>query len=155
MKKIEYRIAMPNTIDMYDILNVLKEVDSYFVPTLSSRVDLSDFAKKITTYATLFLAISDERIIGYNAVYINFESKIAYATSLAVLPRYQTFGLIGVKLVQQAIEYAKNYTSSYELCIRGDNQSMLNWYLRKGFEIVKEDFFANTTVKRLSLRLKY
>lgn len=155
MEKIEYRIALPNTIDMYDILNILKEVDSYFVPTLSSRVNLSDFAKKITTYATLFLAVCDKQIIGYNAVYINLESKITYATSLAVLPRYQTSGLIGVKLVQQAIDYAKMYTSFYDLCIRGDNQSMLNWYMRKGFKIVKEDFFENTTIRRLGLRLKY
>ena len=153
--QVEYNILKPNSFDSKEFYNFLEKVDRDFNPPLSDRVDLGSFAKKVCANATLFIASHAGKIIGYNAVYVNDRPKEAYATSLAVLPDYQTVGLIGVKLVKMAIEYARKRSACYQLCINGANVSMLHFYLREGFEIEGEDFFPNSTIKRVHLILKF
>lgn len=130
-KSIEYRI---NTASPADIAEHLLCCDVEFIPRLSSRVDINDYAKKIASRAMRFEAWLDDSLIGLVAAYCNDQEKrIAYITSVSVLKDYTGKG-IAAKLIKQCIEHAQDTEMrQISLEVARDNVLAINLYEKNGF----------------------
>jgi len=75
-----------------EIAEHLAHCDADFLPPLSSRVEIVDYARKIVAQAARFEAWSGGRLVGLVAMYCNDqERQIAYITSVSVLSKRQPF----------------------------------------------------------------
>ena len=75
-----------NKASEVEIAEHLSRCDADFVPLLSSRVEIKNYAKKIINKATRFEAWSGDTLLGLVAAYYNDQEKrIAYITSISVL----------------------------------------------------------------------
>lgn len=152
--KFEYNMKLPGIEEVEKIHEFLIATDDLSIPPLSHRLDLLDFAMKLQEKATLFEYWSEGRLVALNAVYINKTPVDSYATSLAVLPEFEGYGL-GAKLILKAVKYCKDYGSEgYRLQMRASNTVMLDFYRRMGFEIIAEDDYPEN-VKGVILKLKF
>jgi ribosomal protein S18 acetylase RimI-like enzyme len=90
-----------------DLLVHLHEVDADFVPALSSRIDIADYAGKLKRNARLCEAWYDGVLVGLVAGYCNDQdSKTGFITSVSVLRRCMRQG-IGEQLVNQFLGLAR------------------------------------------------
>ena len=119
-----------------EIARHLSRCDSDFVPALSDRIDISDYAHKITEKAVRFEAWATAEVVGLVAVYCNdIERRAAYVTSVSVLRKWQGAGLAS-QLFERCIEYVTEMGfKCIELEVDCGNPNALRLYGRKGFEI--------------------
>jgi len=81
--------------------------DDTFMPPLSKRVQISDYADKISTNALRFEAWTENLLVGLLAVYCNDTSNgFAYITSVSILPEFQG-RRIASQLIRQGIDYLR------------------------------------------------
>ncbi len=112
----------------------LRACDADFIPPLSSRVEISDYAKKIVGHANRFEAWSGRVLVGLVAAYCNDQDKLtAYITSVSLLKEWTGKG-IGSRLMEQCIEYAKSLgIRQIDLEVATDNTSAIRFYETCGF----------------------
>lgn len=152
--KFEYKILQPQTESVERIYKFLVATDELSIPPLSHRLDLLDFAKKLQKNATLFEYLNNDELVALNAVYVNKKPLDSFATSLAVLPEYEGYGL-GAKLILKAIKYCREHESEgYRLQMRKSNSEMLDFYYRLGLEIIAEEDYPED-VKGVILKIKF
>ena len=102
--KIEDRL---NTATEKQVAIHLLRCDADFVPPLSSRVEINDYAKKISANATKFEAWVGRTLVGLVAAYCNdATNRIAHITSVSVLRAWTGKG-IASHLLGRCIEHAK------------------------------------------------
>ncbi len=145
---VEYRL---NSASEVEIAEHLSRCDTAFVPPLSGRVEISDYAQKIASKATRFEAWSGGTLVGLVAAYCNdHEKRIAYITSVSVLREWIGNG-IAVRLVGQCIEYAKTSgMRQISLEVASDNAPAIRLYEKSGFFAGK----ANVPFVNMNLYLK-
>jgi 2-polyprenyl-3-methyl-5-hydroxy-6-metoxy-1,4-benzoquinol methylase len=86
----------------------LLQCDANFVPPLSSRVGLNDYAQKIANKAARFETWSDGAMVGLVAAYCNDqETGIAYITNVSVLAAWTGKG-IAACLMKQCVAHARS-----------------------------------------------
>lgn len=112
----------------------LLRCDCDFVPPLSSRVAITDYAQKIAGNATRFEAWSGSILVGLVAAYCNDqETGAAYITSVSVCKEWTGQG-IAVKLMNQCIEHASVSDMRHlSLDVAADNAAAIKWYEKFGF----------------------
>lgn len=112
----------------------LSSCDADFVPPLSGRIKISDYAQKIVSTAVRFEAWSGGTLIGLVAAYCNDrEKRIAYITSVSVLREWAGKG-IAARLMSQCAEYAKaSGMRQISLEVASDNCPALKLYEKSGF----------------------
>jgi GNAT superfamily N-acetyltransferase/2-polyprenyl-3-methyl-5-hydroxy-6-metoxy-1,4-benzoquinol methylase len=117
-----------------EIANHLSLCDANFVPPLSSRVEISEYAHKISVNATRFEAWVEGSLVGLVAVYCNDAShRFAYITSVSVLPGSQG-SRIATFLTEQCIRYLRELGfECAELEVHKDNGKAIQLYERLGF----------------------
>jgi ribosomal protein S18 acetylase RimI-like enzyme len=121
------------------ILEILNYFDSYFIPPISQRLDMNEFASKLASNATILLAKNKVKIAGFTAFYFNETPKFSYLTLLAVDLDFQGVG-IGSIMVEKMISYCEQKLSAgIELEVRENNIPMLKVYKHFGFKI-KDEF---------------
>jgi hypothetical protein len=82
-------IYRTQTANIQNVSKHLKRCDSTFIPTLSSRLDIDDYAKKIIENAQTFEAWTNDELIGLVATYCNSSDRVtAFITSVSVLPKW-------------------------------------------------------------------
>jgi 2-polyprenyl-3-methyl-5-hydroxy-6-metoxy-1,4-benzoquinol methylase len=102
---VEFKSDCASVSEIYDFL---KSCDADFVPPLSSRVNIAEYAKKISQNGNLFEAWWEDKLIGLVALYCNDkENGIAHITNVNVMRSFMRGG-IATKLVHSAIELAKS-----------------------------------------------
>jgi GNAT superfamily N-acetyltransferase len=90
-----------------DITAHLLHCDAYFVPPLSSRVDIEAYAAKIASQSERFEAWAGPALAGLVAAYCNDPSRhAAFITSVSVLPERRGAG-IATRLLRDCIEHAR------------------------------------------------
>lgn len=116
----------------------LVRCDADFVPPLSDRVAIQDYARKIASTALRFEAWSGGSLIGLVAAYCNDRDKcIAYITSVSVLRAWTGKG-IGAHLVGQCIEHAKESGMQLiSLEVAETNMRAIKLYAKRGFVVSK------------------
>jgi ribosomal protein S18 acetylase RimI-like enzyme len=122
------------------IQTYFSENKSVFVPPLESRVDIYDFAAKITANAVQFWAIDGTELAGFMACYFNHpEKEFGYITTISVADKYQGNG-IGKSMIQTAIDYAtENGFRKLRLEVNKHNLQAIQLYGKIGFLDVGAD----------------
>lgn len=93
-----------------DITRHLAACDASFHPRLSARVDLADYARKLSQNATRFEAWSDRRLIGLVAVYCNAADRgTAFVSNVSVDPEHRGQGIARL-LMQTCIAHLRDLT---------------------------------------------
>lgn len=112
----------------------LSRCDRDFVPPLSDRVNIAEYARKIANRATRFEAWSGGTLVGLVAAYSNdLETRIAYITSVSVLREWAGKG-IAADLLGKCIEHAKAVgMRQARLEVARDNTSAIRRYASCGF----------------------
>jgi GNAT superfamily N-acetyltransferase len=128
---VEYSFNKASEAEIAEHLT-LCDVD--FVPPLSCRVDIRDYAKKIASNAVRFEAWLDCKLIGLVAAYCNDGDKlIAYITSVSILREWTKNG-IGANLLCQCVEYAKSLgIRNISLEVEASNVAAIKLYEKSGF----------------------
>jgi GNAT superfamily N-acetyltransferase/SAM-dependent methyltransferase len=108
--------------------------DSAFVPPLSNRVVINEYAHKIAEKAVRFEAWQDGKLVALVAVYCNRgDEKTAFITSVSVLPEWQGRG-IASQLVANAVEHAHALGFvRIELEVDNQNNAAASLYRKHGF----------------------
>lgn len=130
-ESIEYRL---NKASETQIAELLRVCDADFVPPLSGRVRINDYAQKIATKALRFEAWSEERLVGLVAAYCDDQEKrIAYITSVSVRREWIGKG-IASQLMSRCIEHAKtSRMRQINLEVAHSNTSAIKLYEKNGF----------------------
>ena len=130
----------------------LKETDGYFIPALSERVNLHEWAEKICKYAVVFEVEQDGLIVGIGATYFNKAPAVSYGTYVCVKKEYQK-EMFGVELIQRMIDYAEeNGSGGYKCEIRESNKPLVKFYRALGFETIEENASPNSDGNRLIIQ---
>ena len=122
--------------DTNDVLAHLKRCDSKFIPTLSSRLDIENYARKITSNAQTFEAWDNDEMVGLIAIYSNSTDRLrAFITSVSVLPDWHGKGIAN-QLLKNCILSMRNLGFKYiELEVVSRNEAAVALYLKYGFTI--------------------
>lgn len=136
MKDITYT---QNHSSFLEIVEHLKVCDHSFIPTLSSRVDLNIFAKKLKDRAVLFEAWHHDLLIGLVSAYFNnLTDKISFINNVSVHPSFSGKG-IASKLIENALKFASE-TNFYEIQLEvfSGNRRAIKLYENKGFTLFED-----------------
>lgn len=156
MKKIEYAIYQPGSLDYHQFCDYLKEVDSLLIPPLSSRVDLAEYAERVCNRAILFVAKDGEEWVGVEAVYFNEYPEYSFTTHLSVKKEYQNDSNVGIELMLRQLRYLKAHrTKGLRFTIRKSNTQLLNYHLKTGGRIIGEHTIPNSDVVMVEMEKDY
>lgn len=133
-------LFLSNKASVAEIAEHLSRCDASFVPPLSDRVVISDYAQKLANNATLFEAWTGDTLVGLVAAYCNDQEKrIAYITSVSVLNEWVGKG-IAAYLMNQCIKYAKTSGMlQIRLEVASTNAPAIKLYMKSGFVADKSD----------------
>lgn len=114
--------------------------DKTFIPPLRERVEIYNYAHKITTHATRFELWANDNLVGLVAMYCNdYEKRIAYITSISVLSRWQCQG-VASQLIQRCISHASKQGFFYvSLEVNRRNRPAVTLYKKYGFSIYRSN----------------
>lgn len=134
---VEYRL---NTASRSEIAVHLQACDADFVPPLSGRVEVKDYAQKIANKATRFEAWSGGTLVGLVAAYCSDrETYIAHITSVSVLKAWTGKG-IADELMNQCVEHANALCMlQIGLEVARNNTPAIKLYEKRGFVAGKTD----------------
>lgn len=139
-----------NAADAGLIAAHLRACDDTFVPTLSSRVDIEEYAQKLTARSERFEAWSNGVLVGLLAVYCNdLDGRIAYITSVSVMPDSRGHGIASRLIALCVGKVAALGHMAIELEVGTRNEAAARLYEKHGFLSVRAS--AQTTILRLAL----
>ena len=140
-----------NQASALEIAEHLARCDADFVPPLSGRVVMEDYAQQIASKAMRFEAWSGGTLVGLVAAYCNdCEQHIAYITSVSVLKAWIGKG-IAAHLIGGCIEYAAaEGFQQIRLEVASDNIPAIRLYEKSGF-VTRQ---ANALVAIMGLQLE-
>lgn len=135
---IEIKFSL-NQASATQVINHLQQCDKHFVPPLSSRVNIPNYACKIMRHAIRFEAWSKDILVGLVAVYTNdYTNHIAYITNVSVLSAWAGQG-IGYRLMNQSIKYAVTIgLHQISLQVASNNLPAITLYKKSGFILTNE-----------------
>jgi len=134
-----------NRASVAEIRAHLAACDVEFVPSLSSRVDLDAYARKLAANAERIEAWASGRLIGFVAVYCNdTASGCAYITSVSVLPGRRGHGIASRVLLRCLEHVQKRGFRRVELELDARNHSAARLYRRHGFTPLRSDGTSET-----------
>jgi len=152
MDVIEYYTYFPGNVDFHEFLTFLEETDNLITPKLSSRVNLEEYAKKVTKNATMFVAKKEKEWIGVEALYYNPYPDYSYSTYLCIKKEYQNNSNVGIDLMLRQRQFLKkNQTKGLRFAIRKSDAALLNYHLKTGGRIISEHTFPNTDIVEVDM----
>jgi ribosomal-protein-alanine N-acetyltransferase len=117
----------------------LQRCDDGYVPALSGRVDIAEYARKVAERATRFEAWSDDGLVGLVAAYLPTASNgPMFITDVSVAPEHRGNGVASA-LLDECAGYARLH-SIVRLRLEVDprNGPALGLYKASGFASVAE-----------------
>lgn len=119
------------------IADFLRSCDEEFIPTLSLRINIESYAKKLFQYAQVYCLVSENQIFGMCAIYLNNVTE-GFITSFNVSKQSQNKGY-GKILLQHVLYEAKqqNYTT-ITLEVDKNNVKAITFYKKNSFVIERE-----------------
>lgn len=155
---IEYRINKASKIDIY---KHLVACNNLFIPVLSKKVNLQEYAQKIFDFAETFEAWSDGELIGLIAGYFNdLNTKKAFITNVSVVQIFFHKG-IASQLLSNVNDYAvQNDFEAISLEVDSQNERAINFYKKNNYAIIKKDdksFFMEhkLNIKKMTNKRNY
>jgi ribosomal protein S18 acetylase RimI-like enzyme len=125
--------------------------DARFVPPLSSRVEIKQYAHKIYTQGMRFEAWAEGTLIGLVAIYCHSPSQSqSYITNVSTLGALPPGAHIATQLLEQGIGYLSEHQfKRVDLEVDKDNSKAIRLYERHGFVI--DATSGRTLLMRLEL----
>lgn len=152
MEDINYYTYQPETVDFHEFLHFLQETDDLIIPSISSRVDLVEYAKKVVKNAVMLVAKKGEEWIGVEAFYFNPYPGFSYTTHLCVKKEYQDNSTVGMDLMLRQRRYLKEHkTKGLRFSIRKSNEALLKYHLKMGSRIISEHTYPGTDIVELDM----
>lgn len=138
-----------------DIRAHLSECDKDFVPRLSNRVSIDDYALKLFNFATRFELWEDQKLVGLTAAYFPSGSiDLVFITNVSVLPTFRGKG-IGERLLRACIRAAGDAGhESLHLEVDAANAPAISLYVRLGFSPVATTEASFGQVVRMVLSME-
>jgi ribosomal protein S18 acetylase RimI-like enzyme len=145
-----------NAATAAQIADHLLRCDAQFIPRLSGRVDITNYATKIVERSVRFEAWYDGALIGLVAAYRDLsEHRDAFITSVSVLADWSRRG-IGTRLVRDCVADATHLRlRSVRLEVNDRNRSAIRLYERLGFssrEARGESIYMHLDLQRIDRR---
>lgn len=137
-----------NRADEAALLAHLQAADAQFLPSLSSRVDLSDYAAKLHRWAERFEAWDGSELVGLVATYCNSPAS-AFVSSVSVLPSWQGCGVARELMHQCLLHVRQSGLTSVSLHVSPQAGAAVSLYRALGFAEESRDD------SRLELRLDF
>jgi ribosomal protein S18 acetylase RimI-like enzyme len=133
-----------------DIARHLLQCDAEFVPALSTRVQIPQYAGKLIAHAARFEAWQEGTLVGLIAAYCDDrQSRRAYISSVSVLAESRRRGL-GACLLERCLDYLRGHEFMHvELQVDSKNDNAIRLYERYGFHQSGTD--GRTTTMDLKL----
>ena len=130
-------VIKTDTSDATDIEIHLLECDARFSPPLSSRVNMSEYAKKLAGLADRFEAWDSDRLVGLVAAYIRNSNQIeGFITSVSVCYVFADQG-IGSLLMHRCLASASAYgLSKLSLEVAELDMRACAFYHKLGFQSI-------------------
>lgn len=117
---------------------ILWELDDDIIPKLSERVNIEEYAKKLSANAEVFYVKHGDIDIGNCAVYMNNE-ETGFISSIAIKKEWQNKG-IGKQVWNLVCSIAKCKHIKYiELCVDKKNSNAQKFYKKNSFYEVEMD----------------
>lgn len=139
-----------------NVVEILTQYDSYFIPKISERNNLIEYAEKLASNATFIIAKKFNIIVGFAAFYFNPAPKSSYLTLIAVNKDFQGME-IGKSLINELILFCRtNNSAGILLEMRANDSKLINFYTKLGF-VVSNKFKSpfNEEIKyHMNLRLR-
>lgn len=147
------KVEIVSHIETDRLIQFLYEIDSDFLPRLSDKVSIPDYARKLIKNANFFVASLDSAIIGVVAFYCNeINKKTAFISIIGVPLKYRAIG-IGSRLIKVMIDQLKQMGfEKVDLETSGDSLALL-FYQKYNFEIIDKDAYIRTIGFRIRMRL--
>ena len=118
--------------DEEPILEFLRLNSNFFTPPLASRVDITEYSKKLANKATNIFLHAGENVVGHAAIYQDDPYK-SFLSSFCVNYTYQHMGL-GKTLMDAVFEDCSLLRhQQIELKVASQNTIAYAFYLRCGF----------------------
>jgi ribosomal protein S18 acetylase RimI-like enzyme len=137
-----------NTASATEIAAHLRGCDGSFVPPLSSRVAIDDYAQKLASHAERVELWADGLLIGLAAFYGN-QPPDAFLSSISVLPTFQKRHLAR-QMLAECIARARGLNcASMTLEVSSQHEAALALYHAQGFTMTET--VAGITSMALSL----
>ena len=130
-EKTEYKI---NCATREDVYAHLAKCDKNFVPALSARMNIREYADKIKTLSVTFEAWHNGSLAGLLAAYVNDTTrKAAFITNVSVVTNMMGKG-IASELLSRAVRYIteKNF-KEIRLEVNKENQPAIRFYSKFNF----------------------
>ncbi len=123
-----------NTTTAAEIEQHLRDCDSAFSPSLSSRMNLHEFAVKIQDRAVRFEMWDDHCLVGLVSSYFNDpEKRTGFINHVSALTPYLGLG-IAIRLLGQCLDYGRqNGFAAVALEVFRGNERAIRLYRRIGF----------------------
>ena len=130
-KSVEYHL---NKATVPVIVDHLLHCDDDFIPPLSNRVKINDYAIKISSKATRFEAWSGGRLVGFVAAYCNnSDTRMAFITTVSVLKARMGEG-IASRMLRQCVDYTNaSGMEQIKLVVDCNNRAAIRLYKKIGF----------------------
>lgn len=127
------------TNDYDRALKLLKHLDSFFTPSLSTSVSLEKYTQKLLSFAEFFALSIGEKDLGILAIYTNDKlNKTAFISCIGLHPDFQGKGY-GKLLMNQAITSTRNEgMEKIELEVNLKNTRAARFYYKYGFTKITE-----------------
>ncbi len=135
------KIGMCSEINQDYFFKIIKELQNQITPSLDElAVDIEKYAEKLYKNADIFVAYSEEKIVGVAAVYTNdVISRDAYLSFIAIYKEYQRKGYGGA-LLECVEEEAKNNNMRYlKLEVFKKNKNAIEFYNMKNYKRIDEN----------------
>lgn len=141
-------------ISLPQLYNFLLKIDDSFIPKLSSRVELTEYAIKLFENAVIFsvLSVDKKDVIGAILLYCNDkEKKNAYIPIVGVLKEFRGLGITKILFgkVEKLLKETGFKSLSLETWFGSD---ALPYYIKNGFYI--EQTIFDRPDKGMSIKLK-
>lgn len=133
---IDYKVKQASQKDLY--LH-LEKCNHLFVPPLSDKVNLNDYALKLFKKAYTFEAWNNEELVGLiGAYFTDRQTNKGFISNVSVLEEYNNKG-IATQLLNMTKEYAKNNEfDKIGLEVNEKNRNVIAFYKKNKFEIEYE-----------------
>jgi len=129
-----------DTATVEEIEQHLRECDGAFVPLLSLRVDLGQFAAKIHAKAVRFEAWDDTHLVGLVSAYFNEpEQRLGFVNHVGTVPSHAGRG-VARSLLGRCLAHARQAGFAFVgLEVAAGNARAIALYRRLGFVTTEQD----------------
>lgn len=128
--RVEQRLDVATTQQIFDHLTLC---DATFTPPLSQRVDIGDYATRLTAHALRFEAWNEGTLIGLVAAYPDHAHARMFITNVSVLPQWRGHG-VATELITRCGHVARELgMRSVMLELAMDNVAARRLYDKLGF----------------------